>query len=115
MFNLNGKQWLAIVGAILSVLVVSTAQLTELLGAPMAKTIVSTAGLANLIFQAISVALTSQNATVKDVLAMPGIEEVKVNKESNQVLASIAVDPNVSKIAPIASDAAAVKAIAKEG
>lgn len=98
--NLNGKQIIAIVGAVLSVLIVSTAQLTDLLGPAMAKTIVTIASLANMLFSAVTVALTSQGSTVKDVLAMPGVEKININADANKTLASLAIDPAVNKISP---------------
>ena len=98
--NLNGKQVISIVGAILSVLMISTAQLTDLFGAGVAKSIVSVAGLGNLVLQSIMTAITSQGSQVRDVLAMPGVQKIDVNAAANQTLAAIAIDPNVDKIAP---------------
>ena len=96
--NLNGKQIIAIIGAIVSVLMVSTAQLTDLLGAPLAKTLVTVAGLVNMLLQSITVALTTQTAQVKDVLSMPGVESVKVNAAASPALATIAVDATQPKM-----------------
>ena len=98
--NLNGKQIISIVGAILSVLMISTTQLTDLFGTGVAKSIVSVAGLGNLVLQSIMTAITSQGSQVRDVLAMPGVEKINVNAAANQTLAAIAIDPNVDKIAP---------------
>lgn len=98
--NLNGKQIISIVGAILSVLMISTAQLTDLFGPGVAKSVVSVAGLGNLILQSIMTALTSQGSQVRDVLAMPGIEKIDVNAHANSTLAALAVDPLVNNIAP---------------
>ena len=98
--NLNGKQIISIVGAILSVLMISTAQLTDLFGPGVAKSIVSVAGLGNLVLQSIMTAITSQGSQVRDVLAMPGVQKIDVNAAANQTLAAIAIDPNVDKIAP---------------
>jgi hypothetical protein len=100
MYNINGKQLIAIVGAVVSVLMVSTAQLTDLLGPTEAKTIVTVAGLLNMLLQSITVALSTQTSQVKDVLAMPGIEKISVNSQASQALATIAVDPASNKIAP---------------
>lgn len=111
--NLNTKQIIAIVGAVVSVLMVSTAQLTDLLGPGVAKTITTVAGLVNMLLQSVTVALTSQTSTVKDVLAMPGVDKINVNAGANQTLASIAVDQKVDKIGPTPASAQAVEAIAK--
>lgn len=100
MIQLNGKQIISIIGAVISVLMVSSAQLTDLLGPGIAKTIVTVAGLTNMLLQSITVALTSQGSTVKDVAAMQGVEKISVNAQANQTLSQIAMDPNQDKVAP---------------
>lgn len=111
--NLNGKQIISIVGAVISVLMVSSAQLTDLLGPGMAKTIVTVAGLTNMILQSVTVAITSQGSTVKDVLAMRGVEKIDVNSQANATLATIAVDKNQDRIAPTPAALQAVTATAR--
>jgi hypothetical protein len=112
--NLNFKQVLAILAAILGVLMVSTAQLTDLFGAGVAKTIGSGSGLLTLMINSVLAVVTGQAAMVKDVLAMPGVESVKVNAQANQTLAQIAVDPTQQKIEATPQAAAQVAATAKE-
>lgn len=102
--NLNGKQIISIAGAILSVLMISTSQLTDLFGPGTAKTVVSVSGLINLILQSIMTAISSQGSQVRDVLAMPGIEKINVNASANQTLAAIAIDPSINKISPTTAD-----------
>ncbi len=111
--NLNGKQIISIIGAIVSVLMISTAQLTDLFGASVAKTLVSIAGLINLTLQSVMAALTSQGNQVKDVLAMPGVDKININAAANKTLAAIAIDPSVDKISPTQADQAQVTATAK--
>lgn len=111
--NLNGKQIISIVGAILSVLMISTAQLTDLFGAGVAKSVVSVAGLGNLILQSIMTALTSQGSTIRDVRDMDGVQHIEVNEKANTTLAALAVDPNEPKIAPSQAAARRVEAIAE--
>ncbi len=48
------------------------------------------------------------------MLAMPGIEKINVNAAANQTLATIAMDPNVDKIAPTPSALATVTKTALE-
>ena len=98
--NLNGKQIISIIGAVLGVLMISTTQLTDLFGAGVAKTLVSIAGLVNTILSSVMAVLTSQGSTVKDVLAMPGVEKININADANKTLASLAIDPAVNKISP---------------
>ena len=111
--NLNGKQIISITGAILGVLMISTSQLTDLFGTGVAKTIVSVAALGSTILNAVMVALTTQTSTVKDVLAMPGIEKITVNDRASQALSAIAVDPAVNKISPTQAAQAQVEVTAK--
>lgn len=102
--NLTGKQWLAIIAAIVSALMLATTQLTEIFGPTMAKTIVSIAALANMILNSIVAALTGQANLVKDVAAMPGVERVSVNAQANATLAQVATDPNQPKVGAVAPE-----------
>lgn len=113
MYNINGKQIIQITGVVISVLMVSSAQLTDLLGAGTAKTIVTIAGLANMLLQGITVALTTQSAQVKDVAAMPGVEKITVNSQASPALATLAVDPSQNKVAPTLAAQTAVNETAK--
>jgi len=111
--NLNRNQIISIVIAVLSVLAGSTAQLTDLFGATLAKTVISVAGLFNTILSSVMVIITSQGGTVRDVLAMPGIEKINVNAAANKTLAQIAIDPNADKIAPTPASITQVTQTAK--
>jgi hypothetical protein len=44
---------------------------------------------------------------------MPGVESITVNSQANKILAQVAVDPTLDKIAPTPAAAAAVNALAK--
>lgn len=112
--NLNFKQALAIAGAVLSVLMISTAQLTDLFGPEPTKVIVSAAALLNTMFSSILAVVTGQAGMVKDVLAMPGVEKITVNAQANQTLAQIAVDPTQPKIGATPQAKEQVAATAKE-
>lgn len=114
MLNINGKQIIQIVGVIISVAMVSSAQLTDLLGPEIAKTIVTIAGLTNMILQGVSVALQTQTNQVKDVAAMPGVEKISVNSTASPALATLAVDPAQAKVAPTPSAEAAVQKAATQ-
>jgi len=98
--NLTPLQWIGIILAVNGALTGATAQLTDLFGPTIAKDIVSVASLASAILGGIITSMSGQAAQVKSVLAMPGVEKVTVNAQANQTLASMAVDPNVDKIAP---------------
>lgn len=98
--NLNSKQVMAIVCAVLGVLTISTAQLTDLFGPGIAKTIVSCSGLANTIMSSVIAILSGQGQMVLDVKAMKGVEHIEVNEKANQTLARLAIDPTEDKIAP---------------
>lgn len=105
--NLNGKQIFLIIGAIVSVLMIAGPQLTDLFGSAVAKNVSSAAGLVNLMINAVMVALTgnvSQGEQVKQVLAMPGVQNIDINRKASPALAALAMDPTVDKIAPIPAD-----------
>ncbi len=86
--QLNTKQLLGIVGAILSALIAGTSQLVDLFGPGVAKNIVSLAALLNSVLSSILVVFNSQGSTVRDVLAMPGVEKIDINGAANQTLAA---------------------------
>lgn len=96
--NLTGKQWLSIVAAVVSALMLATTQLTDIFGPTMAKSIVSVAALANMVLNSVVAALTGQANLVRDVAAMPGVESINVNKSANQALAAVATDPTQPKV-----------------
>lgn len=112
---MNRNQTLGIIIAILGVLMISTANLTDLFGPAATKGIVSASALLNAILGAVLAAMAGQAGQVRDVLAMPGVEKITVNRDANSTLASIAVDPAVNKIAPTQIDRAAVEATASGG
>lgn len=108
--NLNARQVIAIIIAVLSVFSGSTAQLTDLFGSGIAKIMISFSSLATTTLSSVLAVISSQGSTVKEVLSMPGIDKISVNSNANQTLAAIAVDPNVDKIAPAADAQSAVEA-----
>lgn len=99
--NLNTRQVLAIIGVILGVLMASTAQLTDLLGPTVAKSVVGIAGMIASGLNGVLAVLSGQANTVKEVAAMPGVEEIKVNKDANQILSAVAMDEKQDKVVPI--------------
>lgn len=111
--NLNLKQIISIVIAVLGVLMISQSQLTDLLGPTAAKNVTSLSALINSVLGSVMAVLTSQGSTVKDVLAMPGVEKIDVNGKANQTLSAIAVDPKQDKISPTPAAQNAVEATAK--
>lgn len=96
--NLNVKQILGAIGVVLSVLVVSTTQLTDIFGPDLAKKLVSAAALAQGFVSGWIMLVTGQASTVKEVAAMKGVEGIEVNKDANQTLAAVATDPGQPKI-----------------
>jgi hypothetical protein len=113
--NINGKQLISILMAVLGVITISGAQLTPLLGATLASTVISVAALVNTILAAVMSNLTSQSNQVKDVAAMPGIERVSVNAQANTTIAALATDPAQPKIGPIPGAKDAVTETAAKG
>lgn len=106
--NLTPIQIIGILLVINGALIGSTAQLTDLFGPLAVKYIVAAASLANSILGGIITFISGQGAQLKNVLAMPGVEHIDVNEKANSVLATLAVDPTVNKIAPTLKAAAIV-------
>lgn len=110
--NLTTIQWIGIMLAVLGVLGVSSAQLTDLFGADTAKMVVTASSLASSIISAVLVALSGQSAQVKAVQAMPGVQSIVVNEKANTALARLAVDNRQDKIETTPQSARAVRDIA---
>lgn len=113
--NINHKQVISIILAVLGVLMVSTTQLTELFGPGPTKIIVSTAGMLNSILASVMAIITSQSGLIKDVQAMPGIDKITVNAQANQTLAAMAVGQGNEKVEAKLGAEAAVKQKAANG
>lgn len=111
--NITRNQWLAIIVLVLSVSSGATAQLTDIFGPGMAKILGSLSSLGATIVSGVQLILGGQGQQVKDVAAMPGVEQVTINANANQALATVAVDPAQTKIEPKASDVQAVAETAK--
>lgn len=112
MLGLTPLQIIGIVLVINGALIGSAAQLTDLFGTMTAKYIISIASLGNSIFGGIVTLISGQAAQIKNVLAMPGVENITVNRQANATLAAIAVDPAQDKIAPTQEAQRAVTATA---
>jgi hypothetical protein len=108
-----------IVGIILlanGVVTGSVNEMTDLIGAVWAKHLISIAimgsgfcgGLVTMFG-----GVPSQEAQMKSVLAMPGIEKIDVNGLASAVLAKMAIDPTINKIAPTTAAIDKVTATAK--
>jgi hypothetical protein len=111
--NLNGKQVIAILAAVLTALVASTAQLTDIFGPSTTKVIVSTVSLLATILNSILAAISGQANLLKDVAAMPGVDSIKINRRATQTAAGLAVDPDQEKIEPSPGQEQYVQDVAK--
>lgn len=98
---MNTKQWLGVVGAVLSALVTATALFTQLFGPTVAQYVIAGLSLANLILQSVSAQLSTQGNLVKDVAAMPGVEKVVVNQQATPALAAVATDSSQPKVGAV--------------
>lgn len=96
--QINLKQVIGIVIAILGVLMISTAQLTDLMGAGAAKTVTSVAALLNSILGSVMAVITSNTQTVKDASDTTGVEPIRINRDASKSLAAMAVDPSISNV-----------------
>lgn len=100
--NLTVHQVLLIFVAICSALSASSATLGDIFDVKTVKMIVGYSNMVNTVIASIVVALTGQAGLVKQVAAMPGVEQIKVNQEANQVLAAVAMDERQEKVVPVA-------------
>ncbi len=126
--QLTRQQMFGIAIVVLSVLIGSTAQLTDLFGSGVAKIIISFATMANSILGGIQTIIGGQQGQVRDVMSttdggrklldtmlaqpggqdtvvrqvleMPGVDKLDVNEKASQELAKLAVDSTVNKISP---------------
>ncbi len=96
--NLNGKQVMLIIAAVMSALVAASAQLTDIFGPATAKSIISVVSLANTILTAITASMSGQAGILRDVQAMPGVEKIVTNSQANSTLNQLAADPANPKI-----------------
>ena len=113
MGNINSKQWFQIISGVIGGLITGAAMMQTLFGQDLTIKIVAALGIANIILSSTGTALSGQGATVKEVLAMDGVEKIDVNAKANATLAALAVDPNVNKIAPTPAAMQQVTATAK--
>lgn len=103
MLNIQPKQWIRIVSTVNGSLITGAAFFNQLFGDAMTLNIIAVLGLGQIVMSSLDTALSGQAGLVKDVLAMPGVEKISVNEKANPILAAVAVDPTVDKIAPIPS------------
>lgn len=101
MLNIQPKQWFTIVSGFVSSMITGAALLNPLFGETRALKIVAALGIVNLLLNSIQTAFTGQSALVKDVLAMDGVERIRVNEKANPTLAAVALDPTQPKISPL--------------
>jgi len=113
MLSLTPLQIIGIVLIINGALTGSVNEMTDLLGAVWAKHVVSLAVIGSGICGGLVTMFGGQGSQIKRVLAMPGVEKISVNGQANSVLATMAVDPAVDKIAPTQAALQEVSATAK--
>jgi len=98
--NVTSKQWFQIVSGFVSALITGAALLTTLFGPDLTPKIIAGLGVINMALSSVGVTLSGQGSLVKDVAAMPGVENITVNKNANQALAAIAVGDDINNVAP---------------
>lgn len=116
--NLNATKIVGILIVVVSVLAVSTTQLTTIFGQASADKIVALAIMLNAILGGVVTVIggprpPTQDQQVREVLEMPGVERIDVNEQANKTLASLAMDKTVNKIGPTIGAAGAVAKTAK--
>lgn len=115
--------WLGIIVLFNGTLIGGTNYLHALMPDQVVTAIVAVAGLGNMFLGGLVTMFSTQasqtnnvvadpqaqEALIRAVMAMPGIEPLRVNAKANATVATLAMDPNQTKIAPIpaAQDAVA--------
>jgi hypothetical protein len=89
--NLNGKQIISILMAVLGVITISSAQLVPIIGANETNLVVSLAGLGNTILAAIMSNLTSQSNQIADVKSIAS-DPANMQSQSAKVALVTATD-----------------------
>jgi hypothetical protein len=87
-------------------------EMTDLLGAGLAKHIVSICTIGSSVCGGLVTMFGGQSTQVRNVMAMPGVESIKVNGQANQALSRLAVDPDEPKIEATLAAKATVSATA---
>lgn len=112
-------QKMAIAIAVFSFVGGASAQLTPIFsplgpeGPIIVSIIVSLCGFVGGVLGVIVGVMTGQAAQISAVQAMPGVQNISVNKDANSTLAALAVDPTQSKISIQPGAEAAVQQTAK--
>ena len=113
MFGLTRNQILGGAVVIVSVLMISTTQLTDLFGPVIAKSIVAGASILNGILGGWVALMSGPGGMVRDVAALPGVDRVAINTNALPSVAAAAVDPSQPKVgATNPSDRAKLQQIA---
>lgn len=121
--NMTLVQWISLLVGLNSLFMGATPQLTVLFGTVSVPYIIAVATIANGALGVFGMVIggqktqtsnvvsdpQSQEALIRAVLAMPGADKLLVNSQANHIMATLAVDPTVNKIAPtpMAQDAVA--------
>ena len=107
--NFTPQQWLIAAVGMLAALGGVSSQLATLFGQAVATDITAGAAVLTVILTVPLGMMTGQSAVVKQVAAMPGVEDIKVNAAANKDLAVAAVDPKQSKVNAVPMDLAAIQ------
>lgn len=112
---MTSKQWFQIISGTISGLITAGALFTTLFGQDMTLKIIACLGLVNIVLSSVGAAVSGQANLIKDVAAMPGVQQISVNASANQTLAQIATSgaSDSAKVEPVPSAATAVANIAK--
>ena len=116
--DMNIKRVFQIISGINGGLITGAALLQTLFGQDLTIKIVAGLGIFGIILNSIGAAFSgsdSQEVQVRNVLAMPGVENIEVNAKATPALAKLAVDPDLGKISPIQSAESKVAQIARVG
>lgn len=108
--QLNAKQVIVIILAMIGFTATGIQQLEPVLGVTMVKAIASICTFVGGLMAAAMAPFLSNASLVKDASNVTGVEPIRINPQANQALAALAVDPSFSNIGPTEHEYEAVEA-----
>jgi hypothetical protein len=104
MGSITSKQWFQIVSGIISGLITGAALMQTLFGQDLTIKIVAGLGIANIILSSVGATLSGPDSPatqIKNVAALPGVEQIRVNASATNGVAAAAIDPAQPKVGAI--------------
>ena len=101
MESITSKQWFQIVSGINGGLITGAALLQTLFGQDITLKIVAVLGIIGIIINSVGAVLSGPDSPatqIKNVAALPGVEQIRVNASATNGVAAAAIDPTQPKV-----------------